>query len=154
MPEMYADIWTAAKGMYKAEPAMMDEGEVVIYAPHITEFSYTHGPYIERIGYHCRDYFLKQWKHFADVPRGVLAHSTHLRGEGAFDEVTGFERDRIRVTLATGISEERCHRANLGYLDPGSVKMKEWIGRESEGIRVMPRAGETLYRLKKSSASS
>jgi lactate racemase len=30
MPEMYADIWTAAKGMYKAEPAMMDEGEVVI----------------------------------------------------------------------------------------------------------------------------
>jgi lactate racemase len=154
MPEMYADIWTAAKGMYKAEPAMMDEGEVVIYAPHITEFSYTHGPYIERIGYHCRDYFLKQWKHFADVPRGVLAHSTHLRGEGAFDEVTGFERDRIRVTLATGISEERCHRANLGYLDPGSVKMKEWIGRESEGIRVMPRAGETLYRWKKASASS
>lgn len=154
MPEMYSDIWTAAKGMYKAEPAMMDEGEVVIYAPHITEFSYTHGPYIERIGYHCRDYFLKQWKHFADVPRGVLAHSTHLRGEGAFDEVTGFERDRIRVTLATGISEERCHRANLGYLDPADVNMKEWMGRESEGIKVMPRAGETLYRLKKASASS
>jgi len=154
MPEMYADIWTAAKGMYKAEPAMMDEGEVVIYAPHITEFSYTHGPYIERIGYHCRDYFLKQWKHFADVPRGVLAHSTHLRGEGAFDEVTGFERDRIRVTLATGISEERCHRANLGYPDPADVNMKEWMGRESEGIKVMPRAGETLYRLKKASASS
>ena len=91
MPEMYGDIWTAAKGMYKAEPAMMDEGEVVIYAPHITEFSYTHGPHIERIGYHCRDYFVKQWKLFADVPRGVLAHSTHLRGEGAFDVGTGFE---------------------------------------------------------------
>ena len=91
MPEMYADIWTAAKGMYKAEPAMMDEGEVVVYAPHITEFSYTHGAQIEKIGYHCRDYFVKQWKHFADVPRGVLAHSTHLRGEGAFDLSTGFE---------------------------------------------------------------
>lgn len=154
MPEMYADIWTAAKGMYKAEPAMMDEGEVVIYAPHITEFSYTHGRYIESIGYHCRDYFVKQWKHFADVPRGVLAHSTHLRGEGAFDEATGFERDRIRVTLATGISEERCHRANLGYLDPASINMKEWQGREVEGIKVMPHAGETLYRLKKSSSLS
>jgi lactate racemase len=154
MPEMYADIWTAAKGMYKAEPAMMDEGEVVIYAPHITEFSYTHGRHIESIGYHCRDYFLKQWKHFADVPRGVLAHSTHLRGEGAFDDATGFERDRIRVTLATGISEARCHRANLGYVDPATINFQDWRGRESEGIKLMPHAGETLYRLKKSSLTS
>jgi len=150
MPRMYADIWTAAKGMYKAEPAMMDEGEVVIYAPHITEFSYTHGPAIESIGYHCRDYFLKQWKHFADVPRGVLAHSTHLRGEGAFDEATGIERDRIRVTLATGIKEERCHRMNLGYLDPSTINFKEWQNRESEAIKLMPQAGETLYRLNES----
>jgi lactate racemase len=148
MPEMYADIWTAAKGMYKAEPAMMDEGEVVIYAPHITEFSYTHKAQIEQIGYHCRDYFLKQWKHFADVPRGVLAHSTHLRGEGAFDAGTGFERDRIRVTLATGISEELCRQMNLSYLDPKTVNPEEWSGREAEGIKLIPRAGEILYRLK------
>ncbi|HTZ47958.1 MAG TPA: lactate racemase domain-containing protein [Verrucomicrobiae bacterium] len=149
MPEMYADMWTAAKGMYKAEPAMMDEGEVVVYAPHITEFSYTHGPQIESIGYHCRDYFLKQWKHFEDVPRGVLAHSTHLRGQGAFDVSTGFERDRIRVTLATGISEERCRNVNLSYLDPREVQPEKWVGREAEGIKLIPRAGETLYRLKK-----
>jgi lactate racemase len=154
MPRMYGDIWTAAKGMYKAEPAMMDEGEVVIYAPHITEFSYTHGPAVESIGYHCRDYFVKQWKHFADVPRGVLAHSTHLRGEGAFDVATGFERDRIRVTLATGISEERCHQMNLGYLDPNTVNFEEWLGRETEGIKVMPHAGETLYRIKKTLRNS
>jgi lactate racemase len=148
MPEMYADIWTAAKGMYKAEPAMMDEGEVVIYAPHITEFSYT-WPQIESIGYHCRDYFVKQWKHFADVPRGVLAHSTHLRGQGAFDVTTGFERDRIRVTLATGISEERCRDGNLGYLNPKEVQPQKWVGREAEDIKLIPRAGEMLYRLKK-----
>jgi lactate racemase len=151
MPDMYADIWTAAKGMYKAEPAVMDDGEVVIYAPHITEFSYTHKAHIEQIGYHCRDYFLKQWPHFVDVPRGVLAHSTHLRGEGAFDPGTGLERDRIRVTLATGISEERCRQMNLGYLDPGAIKPEEWSGREAEGIKRIPRAGETLYRIKKTS---
>ncbi|MGD8475210.1 MAG: lactate racemase domain-containing protein, partial [Anaerolineae bacterium] len=29
MPEMYDDIWTAAKGMYKMEPAIADGGEVV-----------------------------------------------------------------------------------------------------------------------------
>ena len=43
MPEMYDDLWTAAKGMYKMEPAVADGGEVVIYAPHITEVSHTHG---------------------------------------------------------------------------------------------------------------
>ena len=148
MPEMYGDIWTAAKGMYKAEPAIADGGEVVIYAPHITEFSYTHGAFIERVGYHCRDYFLKQWERFADVPRGVLAHSTHLCGQGTFDAETGLEKDRIRVTLATGISEERCRQLNLGYLDPAGVKMEEWRGREEEGIKVIPRAGEILFRIK------
>jgi lactate racemase len=149
MPEMYKDMWTAAKGMYKAEPAMMDNGEVIIYAPHITEFSYTHGPHLEKIGYHCRDYFLKQWEKFADIPRGVIAHSTHLRGEGAYDVATGFERDRISVTLATGISEEACERMNLGYLDPRSVNPQDWQGRENEGVKLMPHAGETLYRLKR-----
>jgi lactate racemase len=148
MPEMYGDIWTAAKGMYKAEPAIADGGEVVIYAPHITQFSYTHGAFIERVGYHCRDYFVKQWERFADVPRGVLAHSTHLRGQGTFDAETGLEKDRIRVTLATGISEERCRQLNLGYLNPVGVKMEEWQGREEEGIKVIPRAGEILYRIK------
>ena len=68
LPAMYDDIWTGAKGMYKVEPAMADGGEVVLYAPHITEFSYTHGAFLDKIGYHCRDYFLKQWDRFADVP--------------------------------------------------------------------------------------
>ena len=67
LPTMYDDIWTGAKGMYKVEPAMADGGEVVLYAPHITEFSYTHGAVLDKIGYHCRDYFLKQWGRFADV---------------------------------------------------------------------------------------
>lgn len=143
MPTMYADMWTAAKGMYKVEPAIAEGGEVVIFAPHITEVSYTHGPLIDKIGYHCRDYFLKQWGHFADVPRGVLAHSTHLRGQGTYEN--GVERCRINVTLATGIPEERCRRLNLGYLDPASVRKDEWKG---EGVKVVERAGEVLYRVK------
>jgi hypothetical protein len=52
------------------------------------------------------------------------------------------------VTLATGIPESRCKRINLGYLDPASVKVDEWKGREDEGILVVPRAGEMLYRLR------
>jgi nickel-dependent lactate racemase len=154
MPERYVDIWTAAKGMYKVEPAIADGGEVVIYAPHITEFSYTHKDFLEQIGYHCRDYFLAQWERFASIPRGVIAHSTHLNGKGTFDPATGVETRRIRVTLATGISAERCHRANLGYLDPQSIRLEEWQNREAEGIKIIPRAGEVLFRLKQQRTTS
>ncbi|MEE8390953.1 MAG: lactate racemase domain-containing protein [Anaerolineae bacterium] len=144
MPEMYDDLWTAAKGMYKLEPAIADDGEVVIYAPHIDEISYTHGKLIVEIGYHVRDYFVKQWERFKDYPWGVLAHSTHLRGVGTYEN--GVERPRIRVTLATGIPRERCERIGLGYLDPATVDLAEWEGREEEGVLLVRKAGEMLYR--------
>src|SRR5262249_24978175 len=126
MPRMYDDIWTAAKGMYKLEPAIADGGEVIVYAPHVDEISYTHGHLIDEVGYHVRDYFLKQWDRFKDYPGGVLAHSTHLRGIGTYDAASGIERPRIEVTLATGISEERCRRVNLGFIDPAIVNLDEW----------------------------
>jgi nickel-dependent lactate racemase len=148
MPPMYEDLWTAAKGMYKAEPAIEDGGEVIIYAPGVTQISYTHGTIIEKIGYHCRDYFLKQWERFKDVPHGVLAHSIHVRGEGTFDAASGTETSRIQVTLATGIPEEQCRRVNLGYVNPASINIAEWQGREDEGIKVIPRAGEILQRVR------
>jgi len=148
MPEMYDDLWTAAKGMYKMEPAVADGGEIVIYAPHITEVSYTHGRIIDEIGYHCRDYFMKQWDGFKDYPGGVLAHSTHVRGLGSYDAQTGVESLRIRVTLATCIPPERCAQINLGYLDPDTLDIDDWQNREEEGILVVPRAGEMLYRIK------
>lgn len=148
MPKMYDDIWTAAKGMYKMEPAIADGGEVVIYAPHIDEISYTHGKLLDEIGYHVRDYFLKQWDRFKHYPGGVLAHSTHLRGIGEYDAASGIESPRINVTLATRIPEERCRKLCLGYLDPDSINLEEWRGREAEGVLLVPKAGELLYRLK------
>lgn len=145
LPELYDDLWTGAKGMYKLEPVIADGGEVVIYAPNITEISYTHGHLIDEVGYHVRDYFLKQWDKFKDYPWGVIAHSTHLRGIGTYQD--GIERPRIQVTLATGIPRERCEQVNLGYLDHTSINIGDWEGREDEGILVVHRAGETLYRL-------
>jgi len=143
---MYDDLWTAAKAMYKTEPAIADGGEVIIYAPHITEISYTHGKVIDQVGYHVRDYFLKQWDRFKDVPGSILAHSTHVKGTGTFESASGIERPRIQVTLATGIPEERCHRVNLGYADYKKIDPQEWKGREQEGLLLVPHAGEILYR--------
>ena len=145
MPRMYDDLWTAAKGMYKIEPAVADGGEVVIYAPHVTEVSYVHGKLLDEVGYHCRDYFLAQWDRFKDYPGGILAHSTHVKGLGTFDAACALETPRIRVTLATGIPRERCERINLGYLDPATVDPAAWQGHP--GWLVVPRAGEMLYRI-------
>ncbi len=144
-PQMYGDLWVGGKCMYKLEPVVADGGELIIYAPHITEISKTHGADIERIGYHVRDYFLARWNEFKDEPWGVLAHSTHVRGIGTY--VDRVERARIRVTLATGIPEEVCRRICLGYRDPSTIDVGAFGGREHEGVLLVERAGETLYRL-------
>ncbi len=102
--------------MYKLEPVVADGGELIIYAPHIHEISLTHGHLIRQVGYHCRDYFLKQWDKFKDIPWGTIAHSTHVRGIGTYEN--GVEHCRVQVTLATGIPEAVCKEINLGYRDP------------------------------------
>ncbi|MFW5714381.1 MAG: lactate racemase domain-containing protein [Brevefilum sp.] len=148
MPEMFDELWVGGKGMYKLEPVIADGGEVIIYAPHIDRISLHHGALIRQIGYHVRDYFLKQWEKFKHIPLGVLAHSTHLKGLGTYDAETGEEHPRIQVTLATGISEETCKEINLGYMDPDSINIAEWEGREDEGLLLVKEAGEHLYRVK------
>ncbi len=144
-PEMYDELWVAGKCMYKLEPVLADGGELIIYAPHLTEVSITHGKLIRRIGYHCRDYFLKQWDKFKDESWGVLAHSTHVHGGGSYDN--GVEKPRARVILATGIPEEVCREINLGYRDPKTIRKEDFANREDEGILFVPKAGENLYRL-------
>lgn len=145
LPEMYDDLWTGAKGMYKLEPVIADGGEVVLYAPHIAEVSKVHGALLDEIGYHCRDYFTKQWDKFGHYPGGILAHSTHVRGQGTYED--GIETPRIRVTLATGIPAERCRAINLGYLDPSAVDHGNFD-------LVVPHAGEMLFRLRQRTLSS
>jgi nickel-dependent lactate racemase len=144
-PSMYDEIWTAGKVMYKLEQVVADQGTLIIYGPHIREISRTWGKQIERIGYHTRDYFLTQMERFRDVPGGVLAHSTHVRGTGTYEN--GIERNDVHVVLATSIPRQTCERINLGYLDPSKIRMSDYMGKEEEGILFVEHAGEILYRL-------
>ncbi|HVU67114.1 MAG TPA: lactate racemase domain-containing protein [Ktedonobacteraceae bacterium] len=144
---MYDDLWTAGKAMYKTEGTIADGGEVIIYAPHLDEISYTHGRLLDQIGYHVRDYFTKQWERFEHVPGGVLAHSTHVKGLGSYDAANGVESPRIQVTLATSIPEARCRLVNLGYRDYRTIDPHAWENREDEGYLLVPHAGEVLYRI-------
>ena len=145
-PPMYDEIWVAGKCMYKLEPVIADGGELIIYGKHIHEVSVTHGRLIARIGYHVRDYFVKQMDRFADIPGGILAHSTHVRGMGTYED--GVEKPRVTVTLATSIPEAECRAINLNYRDPDSINPDDWRDREDEGLLLVPDAGEILYRLK------
>ncbi len=144
MPDMYNDIWVAGKGMYKLEPVVEDGGTLIIYAPHVREVSYSHGKEIEQVGYHVRDYFLKQWERFEQHPWGILAHCTHVKGIGTYEN--GTEKPRIEVVLATEIPAELCKRINLGYKSPAEVNLEDYRDREDDGILFVPRAGEQLYR--------
>ncbi|HEY0454944.1 MAG TPA: lactate racemase domain-containing protein [Verrucomicrobiae bacterium] len=146
-PEMYDELWTGGKCMYKLEPVLADGGELIIFAPHISEVCVAHGRTILEVGYHCRDYFLKQWDKFKHYPWGVLAHSTHVRGIGTFE--IGVEKCRAQVTLATSIPPDVCKRINLGYRDPKTIKKEAFANREEEGVLLVPKAGEMLYHLKK-----
>jgi nickel-dependent lactate racemase len=145
-PAMYDEMWVGGKCAYKLEPVVADGGELIIYGPHITRISATHGALIERIGYHVRDYFLKQMERFTGVPGGVLAHSTHVKGLGTYED--GVERPRANVVLATGIPEALCRKINLGYRDPTTIDEAAWQHREPEGYLHVPKSGETLYRLR------
>lgn len=145
-PPKFDDLWTGGKVSYKLQNIVEDGGELIIYAPSIDEISYVHGKVIDQIGYHVRDYFYKRMNEFANFPRGVLAHSTHVKGAGSFDN--GIEQPRINVILATSIPEERCGRINLGYRDYRTINSEEWANREDEGYLLVPEAGDLLYRLK------
>ena len=117
----------------------------MLYAPHVREISATH-PEIDEIGYHCRDYFVKQWDRFRVVPLGGSgplhppARRRHLR-RGHRQE-----HGRVTVTLATGIPEERVRAVNLDYLDPAEVDPEAWAA--DPDTLVVPRAGEDLFRLR------
>lgn len=145
-PPMYDEIWTGGKVMYKLEQVVADGGRLIIYAPHITELSRTWGEYLEKIGYHVRDYFLEQPERSAGIPRGVVAHATHVRGIGRMEN--GVEKPRIEVILASAISPETCRKINLGYLDPKALDPEAFRGREAEGILFVEKAGEILHRLR------
>jgi nickel-dependent lactate racemase len=142
----YDELWTAAKAMYKIEPVVRLGGEVIIYAPHLSEVSQVHGKYICEVGYHILPYFLANWDHFKNIPLGVLAHSTHLRGSGVLEN--GNEKANVKVTLASNISSRDCAKLNLGYMDPDAINKADWQDHESEGILYVPKAGEILYRVK------
>jgi nickel-dependent lactate racemase len=143
-PSIYEEVWVAGKAMYKLEPVVADGGELIIHGAHVKAVSFMHGKDIARVGYHVRDYFVKQWDRFAHESKLILAHSTNVKGIGTFD--SGIEHPRVTVTLATSIAKETCESINLAYRDVKAIDIQRW--KEDEETLVVEEAGQVLYRLK------
>lgn len=144
-PAMYPDLWTGGKCVYKVEPVIADGGELIVYAPHVRCFSEVHEATVRALGYHLRDYFLAHWDEYRHLPRAVMAYSVIVKGDGTYED--GLEKPRIRVAFASQISPEICAEAGIGYVDPATIEPDAWRNREDEGVLLVERAGETLYRL-------
>ena len=102
-PEMYDEMWVGGKIMYKLESIVADGGTLIIYGPHIMKLSSTWGQYLREVGYHVAPFLLANMDRYRDIPRGVLAHSALVSGNGSY--VNDQEHRRINVVLATGIPE-------------------------------------------------
>ncbi len=144
----YQELWTAGKAVYKLEPVLADDAELIVWAPHLREVSAVHGRHIFEVGYHVLPYLLDNWEGLRHVPRAVLAHLSHVKGAGVYRD--GIEQPRFKVSLATGIFEEATRKLNLGWRDP----MKMDLDHPPEGVFVVKDAGETLYRLRTASGQS
>jgi len=146
LSDLFDEFWTGAKGIYKLQPVVADGGEIVLYAPKIREISVTHGPAIERVGYHVFDYVNAHLADYAGLNRVAVGHGVHVVGEGTYRD--GVEKTRIKVTPATSIPEEVCRRVGLNYIDPAHINIADWEQRKKEGILVVHESGEQLYRLR------
>lgn len=80
-----------------------------------------------------------------DIPRGVLAHLTHVRGTGSYEG--GVERPDVDLVLATAIPEAVCRQINVGYMDPRRIVLADYMNQTDQGILFVDPAGEILHRL-------
>jgi lactate racemase len=144
-PLMYDDLWTGAKCFYKAEPVVEDGGTLIVYAPHIKTFSYSHPVIENEAGVHVIGWYTDGpgKELIGRVPRTVLGVASYMKGAGEYRD--GVERPRIHIVLATGIPEETCLRCSVGYLDPLTVDPEEWKRRDDDDFLFIERGGEVLY---------
>jgi len=145
----YDEIWTAGKGSYKLQRqgVMANEGEIIIYAPHINCFHSNSKMdiAIKRIGYHSKDYVKEYLRSNPGFNRNVAAHVINVRGPGAYNSATGEEKFNFKVTLATRIPEEICRAVGLAYRDPASIRKEDFRGPKKLWI---PNGGKYLYDIK------
>ena len=114
----YDELWVGGKASYKLGAIIEEGGELIIYAPHLTKLSETHGALIEKYGYAPLESVRDMLGVSQELRENlcIAAHLAHVSYAGRLDE-RGNVVPRYRITMATGLDEETCRRVNLGYVD-------------------------------------
>ena len=144
LDEHYDELWVGGKASYKLGAVIEPGGELIIYAPHLTQISSTHGQLIERYGYAPLEE-VREMLEGSDELRGNLCVAAHLAHVSYASTKTpdGRIEPRYRITLASGVPEEICRRVKLGFLDHRSFNPD--LYRSDPDTFVVDNAGRDLY---------
>ena len=144
LDEHYDEMWVGGKASYRLGAIIEPGGELIIYAPHLTCVSETHGKVIEKYGYHPLERVIELMKEFEELRnnRAVAAHLSHVSYGSRKDE-NGNILPRYKITLATQIDEVTCQKINFGYLDHHTFNRADYEG--DADTFIVERAGRDLY---------
>ena len=140
----YDELWVGGKASYKLGAIIEEGGELIIYAPHLTKLSETHGALIEKYGYAPLESVRDMLGVSQELRENlcIAAHLAHVAYAGRFDE-QGKVVPRYRITMASGLDEETCRRVNLGYLDHRTFDYEAL--RSDPDTLIVKDAGRDLY---------
>jgi nickel-dependent lactate racemase len=142
----YDEMWVGGKASYKLGAIIEDGGELIVFAPHLTKLSETHGALIEKYGYAPLESVRDMLGASQELRENlcIAAHLAHVAYAGRTDE-TGKVVPRYQITMATGIDEATCQRVNLGYLDYHDLNWE--ILRADSDTLIIENAGRDLYKV-------
>ena len=144
----YDELWVGGKASYKLGAVIEDSGELIIYAPHLTKISETHGALIEKYGYAPLECVRDMLGVSQELRENlcIAAHLAHVAYAGRTDE-HGRVVPRFQITMASGLDEETCRRVNLGYLDYRTLD-PQTLESDPETL-IVKDAGRDLYKVSK-----
>ena len=139
----YDELWVGGKASYKLGAIIEEGGELIIYAPHLTKLSETHGALIEKYGYAPLESVRDMLGVSQELRENlcIAAHLAHVAYAGRVD-AEGRIVPRYRITMASGLDEETCRRVNLGYIDHRSFKIEA-----DDDTLIVENAGRDLYQV-------
>jgi nickel-dependent lactate racemase len=142
----YDELWVGGKASYKLGAIIEEGGELIIYAPHLTRLSETHGALIQKYGYAPLESVRDMLGVSQELRENlcIAAHLAHVAYAGRLDG-DGKIVPRYQITMATGLDEETCRRVNLGYLDYRTLDYEAM--RSDPDTLIVSDAGRDLYQV-------
>ncbi|MGC2172283.1 MAG: lactate racemase domain-containing protein [Candidatus Sulfotelmatobacter sp.] len=144
LDEHYDDLWVGGKASYRLGPVIEEEGALIIFAPHLTRISETHGTLIKRYGYAPLERIRELVSQSQELQQNlcVAAHLAHV----SFAErrlADGTTVPRYSITLASEVDADTCRQVNLGYMSPRVFRRQDYEG--DADTLVVEQAGRDLY---------